>query len=212
MIGGGDPVDDGLIQSMAHPGGNLTGITILAPQVDAKRLELLHEALPELKRVAYVSPRSRDHSAFGPIEAMAKHLGIELDVFVVDHMEHFPSAIDEVRARGHTAGVIGYTTLYAQRENARKIAALAIDAKIVTICEWDYMAEEGCVLGYGTDLRELYSRAAKSIHRILGGTPPSEVPFEAPTRFRLAVNLKTAKALVITFPASIMVRADEVIE
>jgi putative ABC transport system substrate-binding protein len=99
MMGGGDPVDDRLIQSIAHPGGNVTGITILAPQVDAKRLELLHETLPELRRVAYVSPRSRDHTAFGPIEAMAKHLGVELNAFVVDHMERFPSAMSEIRAR-----------------------------------------------------------------------------------------------------------------
>jgi putative ABC transport system substrate-binding protein len=143
---------------------------------------------------------------------MAKHLGIELDVFVVDLMERFPSAMGEIRSRGYMASVIGYTTLYARRENARKIAALATDAKIATICEWDYMAKEGRLLGYGADFRELMSRAANSIHRILGGISPSELPVEGPARFRLAVNLKTAMALGLTIPQSILFRADDVIE
>ena len=207
---GEDPIAAGFAKSLAHPGGTITGIVMLAPELDAKRLHLLLELAPGAKRIAAlaVDPK-RDAPNLAAMSEIAGRSGITLMPFYAKH--------DEYRATFeamHNAGVDAVQLVSAPElfADVSLLATLAVEAKLPTMCEWRAMAVEGCLVGYGPNFAELQRRVAYFVARILQGAAPGELPIEGPTRYEFSVNLKTAKALNFTIPPSIFARADDVIE
>jgi putative ABC transport system substrate-binding protein len=207
----GDPVAAGIAASLARPGGNVTGVVMLGPELDAKRLDLFHQAVPTARRIAAlgVSPK-RSEESLAVVRGAAEALGIELLPFYAEVPAVYPAAFAAMRSAGAQGlAIIGAPEFFT---NASTLAALALEAGLPTVCEWRKMAEQGCLLGYGPDIVELNGRNADYVARIFRGTAPGDLPIEQPTHFEFAVNLKTAKALGLTIPPAILARADDVIE
>jgi len=206
---GDDPVGQGFAASLAHPGRNITGVTMLAVELDAKRLQLLHEALPSARRIAILA-LPQDTENIREMQRTALALGIETEVFRVGQASHYGAAFASMRKGGAQALVI---TAHSQFfHDGAQLTALAAEARLPTICEWAEMARTGCTIGYGPNLREMRRRVADYLARILQGTPPSALPIEGPTRFEFAINLKGARALGMEIPQNLLLRAHEVIE
>jgi putative ABC transport system substrate-binding protein len=207
----GDPVAAGFAAGLARPGGNVTGVVMLAPELDAKRLEFLHEVVPTARHVAVlrVSPK-RGEESLAAVRRAAEVLGVELLPFYAEVPAVYPAAFAAMRS----AGAQGLAIIAAPEffTNASTLATLALEAGLPTVCEWRKMAEQGCLLGYGPDIVELNSRNADYVARIFRGAAPGDLPIEQPTHYEFAVNLKTAKALGLTIPPAILARADDVIE
>jgi putative ABC transport system substrate-binding protein len=208
VIFGPDPVSLGFADSLAHPGGNVTGVLILIAELDAKRVEKLHEAVPSAQRLAALVPPSPGSAK--EMLAAAAHAGLELRLYPVSGPAEYAAAFAKMREAGAQALVIGANPrLY--RDGAM-LAKLALEAGLPTACEWAEMAQLGCLFGYGPDRAELRRRVANYIARIFRGSQPGDLPLEQPTRYELSINLKIAKALGVTIPQSILGAADEVIE
>jgi putative ABC transport system substrate-binding protein len=208
---GGDPVAAGFAASLARPGGNVTGVVMLAPELDAKRLELLRETVPTARRVAVlgVSPKQAEGN-LAAVRGAAEALGLELVVFYAEVPADYSAAFAAMRSASAQALAILSAPDFST--NASTLAAFALEAGLPTVCEWRKMAEQGCLLGYGPDIAELYRRVADYVARIFRGAAPGDLPIEQPTHFEFAVNLKTAKALGLAIPPAILARADDVIE
>lgn len=208
---GEDPITAGFAASLAHPGGTVTGIVMLAPELDAKRLVLLHELVPGSRRVAVLAVNSaRDAPNIAAIKAAGERVGIEILPFYAPETSNFRAAFAAIHSAG--AGALQIVSAPELFANAETLARLAIEAKLPTICEWGSMASQGCLVGYGPNFAELHRRVADYVARLLRGAAPGDLPIEGPTRFDFAVNMKTAKEIKLAVPPSIMVRADEVIE
>jgi len=204
-----DLVGAGMVKSMARPGGNLTGVSILATELDSKRLEILHEAAPSVRRVGvlYDPGIVRSMSA---IKAAAPRLGIEIVLAAGQTEAEIAEAIRTlIRAKVGAVNVLASANLNAFR--AFQIAAFA-RARLPAIYEWPETAELGGFLGYGPRNTVVYRHVAEFVNKILRGAKPSDLPVQQPTKFELVINIKTAKALGIKIPNSILVRADKVIE
>jgi putative ABC transport system substrate-binding protein len=208
---GEDPIVAGFASNLAHPGGTITGIAMLAPELDAKRLLLLHEAVPNSRRIAALAVQvSRDAPNIASVKEAADRAGVELLPFYAASRDDYPSVFAAMRSAGAEAlEIISAPELYT---DAAMLAELAAETRLPTICEWADMAQSGCLLGYGPDLPELERRVASYVARIFRGAAPGDLPIERPTHFQFAVNLKTAKALGLTLPPAILARADDVIE
>ena len=208
---GEDPIAAGFAASVARPGGNVTGLMIWAPELDAKRLQLLHEAVPTARRIAALmaSPLNRA-DPLAVMRPVASAVGIELLAFYVESPTDFDAPFAAMRSAGAQALAITADPRFSN--STPKLAALAIEARLATICEWVEMAREGCLIGYGPIPAELRRRAADYVVRIFRGASPGELPIEGPTRFKFAVNVKTAAMLGLTLPPIVLQRADEVIE
>ena len=207
-----DPVETGLIVSLARPGGNITGMTEMAAQLGGKRLELLKETVPGLSRVAvFWNP---DNPAYGPIlkelEAAAPALGVELRRVEVRVPEDFERAFQDATRQRAGALIVPGDPLVTNRP--RTVADLALKCRLPTMFENKEFAEVGGLLSLGVNLVDSYRRAASHVDKILKGTKPGDLPMEQPTKFDLFVNLKTAKALGLTIPPSVLARADEIIQ
>ncbi len=212
VVFGPDPIELGLAQSYARPGGNVTGVVILAGELEAKRLSILHEAVPDRRRVAALISSSSPASA-GSEAAMRKAaagLGVELLAFPVAVPADYPAAFVRMRAAGAQALVIGATPEF--HRDVKQLAALALEARLPTVCEWAEMAHAGCLIGYGPNRVALRKRMAAQVAQILRGTAPGDVAIELPTVFEFAFNQKIAKSLDLSIPAGVLLRADEVIE
>ena len=207
---GPDPVRLGWATSFARPGGNVTGVIDALGGLDAKRLTLLHEAVPAAKRVAAFVSHGVPETRTQGMRTIAEANGIELSVFEADGPDDYPAAVAATRAAGAQALALTGTP-YFQRD-AALVARLALEAGLPTVCELAETAKSGCLLGYGPDRPELRRRMAHYVAQIFHGVAPGELPIEQPLHFQFAVNLKTAKALGLTIPASILARADEVVE
>lgn len=211
MATGGDLVEAGLVKSLARPGGNITGSTILNPEVSVKRLEILRDALPYAQRVALL--RYQASEGFRPIqrelERAANSLRLTLLYFDTRSPEEFESAFAAMSKAGVQAVVINETPVLTMER--KRIAQLAAKARLPSIGNVVY-APAGGLLGYGVANNLLYRRAAYFVDKILKGTNPGDIPIEQATRFEMVVNLKTAKELGVTIPPIVMVRADRVIE
>ena len=208
---GTDPVAEGLAASLAKPGGHITGIAMLAEALDAKRLNILSESLPGIRKVAVLAGRPPRHDTnVKAVQAMAQTLGLELTVVEADRPVEYPAAFDRMR----TAGAQGLVIVSAPDffRDAAMLAEAARAAGLPTICEWREMAESGCLMAYGPINQELTRRTAAYVVQILRGVPPGELPIESPTQFEFTLNLKTAATLGVQFPPSALIRADEVIE
>ena len=206
-----DAVGTGLVASLAHPGGNVTGTTVLNPELMAKRLELLKELVPTMTQVAVLL--NPDNAANGPVrqamEMTAKALNIGLHPFELRGAGEIESVFAAM-----VDGKIDALVVHDDQVligNAKTIASLAAKQNLPS-CGFLEFATAGGLLAYGVNFVELCRRAGYFVDKILKGTTPSDLPVEQPTKFELVVNLKTAKALGLTIPESFLVRADEVIE
>jgi putative ABC transport system substrate-binding protein len=208
---GGDPVRVGVAESWAHPGGNVTGVSLIAPELEIKRLSLLREALPSVHRIAVLSNhRKVVELAMLPLRKAAAEGGLELVEIWIESPNEYAAAFDVMRGAGVEALLLMPTPeIYRDTE---QIGALAVKAGLPTIGGFRESAQGGLLIGYGPSLRELGQQAAGYVERILNGTPAGELPFQGPTRLDFAINMKTAKALGLTIPTSLLVGAGEVIE
>jgi putative ABC transport system substrate-binding protein len=211
MVTSGDPIGTGLIASLPRPGGNITGSTILAPEINAKRLELLKEAVPRIRRAGALMNPSTPVSdvVFKQMELTARSLGIELRRALVRRGDELDSTFSGlVKARSDGLVIEDDAFLASQ---ATRIADLAAKNRLPTAASLDH-AQTGNFLSYGASFADLWRRAAIFVDKILKGAKPADLPVEQPTRFTLVINLKTAKALGLTIPRSVLIRADRVIQ
>jgi len=212
MAAGGDPVAIGLVESLARPGGNVTGLSQMISELGGKRLALLKEMVPKLSLVAVLwNPQSASSTLYWKeIQLPARQLGLQLHSLKVRGPDDFDKAFeDATRARAGALVVTGDPVITA---NVKRIAGLAAKNRLPSIYQSSDFADAGGLVAYGPDRAELYRRAATYVDKILKGAKPGELPIEQPTKFELVVNLTTAKALGITIPQSLLLRADEVIQ
>jgi putative ABC transport system substrate-binding protein len=206
-----DAVAEGLAASLARPGGNVTGMTIVGAELDAKRLQLLHEAVPAARRIAALAVSEQRHALnIAAMRQVATAAGLELRDFYAATAADYRPAFEAMRVAGAEAlVVVASPELF---RNWQMLHPLALEARLPTVCQWREMAEQGCLLGYGPDLDEARGRVADYVVRVLRGARPGELPIETPTRFAFGINLKTARAIGLDLPPSVLARATEVIE
>ncbi len=212
IVAAGDPVGTGLVQSLARPGGNVTGITGLEAEVSAKRLELLKEAVPNLSRVA-VLWNSADGAMtlmFREIQKAARTLGVAIRPLGVQEPEDFDQAFTAMIQERPDALVVISDPMV--RINRQRILDFAAGNRLPAIYTDRPYAVDGGLMSYGPSFAEMFRRGAAYVDKILKGAKPADLPVEQPTRFELVVNLKTAKALGLTIPPSILIRTDEAIQ
>ena len=208
----GDPVGVGLGTGLAQPGGNVTGLSSMSPELNGKRLELLTAAVPGLSRVALLLDAGdpRRHSQLHDHEAAARVLGVHLQPLEVQSPDEFADAFQTaIQGRAQALIMVGSPLFSMQRA---RLAELALASRLPTMAGEVGYAKAGGLMNYGPNLPESWHRAATYVHKILKGAKPADLPVEQPTKFELIINLKTAKALGITIPPSLLVFADEVIQ
>jgi putative tryptophan/tyrosine transport system substrate-binding protein len=212
MATGGDPVGLGLVATLARPGGNVTGLTTLSRELSGKRLEMLREALPRVSRIGMLWHRTSDIDALTrrETEEAAQTLGIPLKAHGVDGPDGFDQALSAIVA--DRAGAVLVATSPMFFGHRRQLADLAVKHRLPIMFAFREYAEAGGLMAYGPSYAELFRRAAGYVDRILKGAKPADLPIEQPTKFELVINLKTAKALSLTIPPSVLLRADEVIQ
>jgi putative ABC transport system substrate-binding protein len=213
MMGqGSDPVRAGLVESLARPGGNVTGLTALGRELGGKRLELLKEAIPKLSRVAVLydpanPPSLHEVKELLPADARALKLTIQpWEIRAVDDFEKVFAALNKQRPDGLYAFGAGRV----MRPNQKRIVGFALKSRLPSVCASGF--EAGCLMSYGADNADSYRRVAYYVDKILKGAKPAELPVEQPTKFELVINLKTAKQIGVTIPQSMLYRADKVIK
>jgi putative ABC transport system substrate-binding protein len=208
---GADPVLAGVAESWAHPGGNVTGVSLIAPELEIKRLSLLRQVLPSAHRIAVLSNhRKVVEAGLLPLRKAAAEVGLELVEIWVESPNEYATAFARMRGDGAEALVIVPTPeLFRDTE---QLGALAAKTGLPTIGGFRESAQRGLLIGYGPSLRELGLQAAGYVERILNGAQAGELPFQGPTHLDFAINMRTAKALGLTIPPSLLVGADEVIE
>ena len=212
MVGTGDPVQSGLVASLARPGGNVTGNTILGPEVVAKRLQIFKEAVPSLFRVALLwNPQnvSNSHNLV-ELQAAVPRMGLSLISVEVGSVNEFNSAFATMM-REHSDGMIVTADAFHQLHMGRIITFLR-ENRLPGMFQVRENVISGGLMSYGASLPDLFRRGASYVHRILQGTKPADLPVEQPTKFELVINLKTAKALGLDVPFQLQQLADEVIE
>jgi len=208
----GDPVATGLVESLARPGGNITGLSQMAYETAGKRLELLKEIVPKLSRVAVLwNPQGTGSTlSWKELQLPARQLGVQLHSIEVRSPNDLDQAFeDATRAR---AGALFVTAEPVITTNLKRIVGLAAKSRLPSIFQWSEFVDAGGLAAYGPDRADMFRRAATFVDKILKGAKPGDLPVELPTKFELVINIKTAKALGITIPQSILVRADRVIE
>jgi len=205
-----DPVRSQLISSLAHPGGNLTGVTFVFDELAAKRVELLKEVMPRLSRLAVLWDPTHVDNDFPQVEIAARRLGLQLQSLEIRGPNELESALRAaINGRAEALLVVpGRLTGFL----SRRIIEGAAQSKIPVISGWREFAESGAVLTYGPDRVESAKRTVIYVDRILKGARPGDLPVEQPTKFELVVNLKAAKALGLSVPRSVLQRTDQVIE
>jgi putative ABC transport system substrate-binding protein len=211
IAAGADPVEMGFARSLARPGGNITGLSILGTEIAKKRLELLHQAVPGVRVVAFLIQTANPGNPIF-VKAMttaASPLGLQIPVVKVGTPDDLTNAFAEVRAKAEALVVIEDPTFIA---SAKKIADLALSYRLPTMLGNRLYVHAGGLMAYGLVYEDLYRRSAGYVARILKGANPAEMPIEQPNKFDLIINLKTAKALGLTIPPSLLARADQVIE
>jgi putative ABC transport system substrate-binding protein len=206
-----DMVASGLVTSLARPGGNTTGISLLSPELDGKRQEILIEAVPGARRMAALA----DSNVTLPphIQALkeaARTRGIELEIFAVTKPEQISPAIDNAKSSGAKGLNVLASPLFFT--NSREVIERVGAVRLPAIYQWPDMAEQGGLFGYGPRFTQVYRQRARMVVKILRGAKPSDIPVEQPTNFELVVNLKAAKSIGHEVPAALLQRADQVIE
>jgi putative ABC transport system substrate-binding protein len=209
---GGDPVAAGLVDSLARPGGNITGFTTISAVLAGKRLELLKETVPKLSRVAVLwNPQDPGSTQqWKESQLSARELGLQLHSMEVSRAEKYEGAFKEAIKARSTALAVTLSPLTLS--NQKQIADLAAKNRLPAIYSRDDYVTSGGLMSYGPDRIEPYQRAALMVDKILKGAKPADIPVEQPTKFELMINLKTAKALGLTIPPVVLMRAEKVIK
>ena len=208
----GDPVGTGLVQAIASPGGNVTGLAVLTGEMDPKQMELLKEAVPGLSRLAVLVNRENPalQVSLEGIERTARLLSLRVLLLEVRDAKELPGVFDRaVRERASALLVLRDAVFTSNRWD---IVALAERSRIPTMYGWREFVDAGGLMAYGVSFPYLWRLAAGYVDRILRGARPADLPVEQPTKFEFVINLKTAKALGLTIPPSVLARADEVIQ
>jgi putative ABC transport system substrate-binding protein len=209
---GSDPVEAGLIESLARPGGNVTGMTNLLVQLGDKRLELLKETVPKLTRVAvlYV-PADRTHALeLKEIQTAARALGVTVQPWEVRGIKDFDTVFAGMRTkRPDGLQLLGGPLI---RDNRKRIADFALSSRLPSVYTSPLGVDAGGLIYYGADLTDSYRRVATYVDKILKGAKPAGLPVEQPTKFELVINLRTAKQIGLTIPPNVLARADKVIK
>ncbi len=207
-----DMVGSGLVASMARPGGNTTGVSYLATELDGKRQEILTEIVPSVRRIAALAdPKAPAPGHLQTLQDAARARGIELSICPVAERDEIGGAIDAAKAAGAQAlNVLASPLLYAGRQ---LIIERAAAVQLPAMYQWPETAEEGGLAGYGPRFTQFYRNVvARQLVKLLKGANPADLPIEQPDKFELVINLKTAKTLGLTVPQTLLARADEVIE
>ena len=212
MMAAGDPVGSGLVASLAQPGGNVTGMSLMAPDLGGKRLQLVKELLPELSRVAVLWNAANPYSAlvFKETVAAAQTLEVELQSLEIREPADIDGAFEAAMGQPTDALITVEDPLTIDLR--KKIAEYAADHQLPTISGVKLFADAGALMSYGADLADILRRSVAYVDKILKGAKPSDLPVEQPTKFELVINLKTAKSLGLTIPPLLLARADEIIE
>jgi putative ABC transport system substrate-binding protein len=217
MAGSYDPVQEGFITSLAHPGGNITGLSFLAVELPGKRLELLKETVPQSTRIAvmwnpvgpgYVSRQVLLHN----LSVAARALGLHLHVVEVGRADELDTAFAALPQARADALLVMEDALVLNTLRGQVVAALAAKSRLPVMYSWREWVVAGCLMAYGPSLQETFRRTATYVDKILKGATPADLPVEQPTKFELVINLKTAKALGLTIPPTLLFQADEVIQ
>jgi len=206
----GDPVGAGFAATLAHPGGQITGLALLSPDMSTKWIELVSEIVPRASRIALLVEPEAGRNQLPAIEPAAQGLRLQLLRLDIRRPEDIAPAFEEAARQGADAIVPLSSPVFANLRE--RIVALAARYRLPAVYEDRLFAEAGGLLSYGPSLAAVYRRAASYVDRILKGAKPGDLPIEQPTKFELVINLKTAKALGLTIPPSVLARADEVIE
>jgi putative ABC transport system substrate-binding protein len=206
-----DPVRTGLVRNLSRPEGNVTGFSSMNADLDAKRLELLREALPALKRVGVMwSPVDPSGAAVMSVaDGAARSLKVELEPLPIHRPEDLPDAFAAAKKRAVDAAMILGTPILFPYQ--RRIAELASAAGVPTVSAWRQLPEAGGLLSYGADLLDINRRLAEIVAKIFKGAKPADIPVERPTKFELVINVKAAKALGLKIPQPLLLRADRLI-
>jgi putative ABC transport system substrate-binding protein len=207
----GDPVGSGMVASLARPGGNATGLSIQTTDLASKRLELLREVVPGLRRLAIMANVGLPDAVLEmrEVQATARALGLEVAASEIRKAEDITPAFEVFKGRAEALYVC---TDALVNTNRARINTLALAARLPTMHGWREFVEVGGLMSYGPNFPDLFRRSADYVDKILRGAKPGDIPVEQPTRFDLVINLTTAKALGLTIPESFLLRADEVIE
>jgi ABC-type uncharacterized transport system substrate-binding protein len=209
---GGDPVELGLVTSLARPGGNITGISIMTSELMPKRFELLFELVPQARVIALlVNPNNAlPQPIIRDLQETARAKAVQLPILNAGTEGEFESAFATLVQLGAGALLVAADPFFTSRRE--QLAALAARYAVPALYEWREFPEAGGLISYGSSVPDMYRQTGAYAGRILAGAKPADLPVEQPTKFELVVNLKTAKALGVTVPPSILARADEVIE
>jgi putative ABC transport system substrate-binding protein len=206
-----DPIGAGLVASLARPGGNVTGLSLQQTDLAGKRVELLREIVPRLRRLAIIadSGNSQAMLEMGEVQSAAHTLGLEVTLLEIRRGEDIAPAFEALAGRADALYVV---TTALMDGNRTRIITLALGGRLATIFNGSGFVQVGGLLSYGPNVPDLSRRAADLVDKILRGAKPADIPIEQPTKFELAVNLTTAKALGLDVPGTLLARADEVIE
>ena len=213
FTGVADPVGGGFVSSLAQPGGNITGLSLMAPDLDGKRLELLKEAFPKIARVAFLwggSGGTRGNLPLTEMEAVAKALGIKLQSLPVRSLDDFESAFARAKREGAQALITTPSSLVSTQQ--RQVLEFAAKNRLPAMYPESEFVEAGGLMSYGPNITDHWRRAADFVDKILKGTKPAEIPVEQPIKFEFVINLKAAKQIGMTIPPNVLVRADRVIK
>jgi putative ABC transport system substrate-binding protein len=207
----GDPVGTGLVTSLAHPGGNSTGISIQQTDLVSKRLELIREVVPNLRRIAMIGNSHSPNSVteMREVQATVGKFGFELSTYGIRQAEDFAAAFEAIKGKADALYVCGDPLV---NTNRNRINTLALAAHMPTVYGFRELAEAGGLLSYGPNFPDLFRRAAGFVDKIVRGVKPGDIPVEQPTKFELVINLITAKALGLKIPDKLLFTADRVIE
>ncbi len=215
MSAADDPIADGFVGTLARPGGNVTGIANIVSDLDGKRLDLLREAIPGLARVGVLTNPTmrpgRNRELIAALHAAARARGLELQIFDVTRTDEIPGAFAAI-ARARVGALLVRADTQVLEPNRSMVAAMAIRHRLPGMYPWHFYAEVGGLMAYASSIPGFHHRSAMYVDRILKGTKPGDLPVERPTTFELMINLKTAGLLGLTLPASLLARADEVIQ
>jgi putative tryptophan/tyrosine transport system substrate-binding protein len=208
----GDPVATGLVQSLAHPGGHVTGISEIASELSAKRLQLLTETVPKVRKVAMLwnADDLGMTLRYRAADKAAQILRIKVEALGVREPDDFAAAFAAM-TRDPPDAILMVTDALTLL-NHKKVFDFAAAHRLAAIYEFDFLVRDGGLMSYGPDMAELYDRAAGLADRFLKGASPADLPLEEPTRLRFAINLKTAQAIGLTVPAMVLAQADEIIQ
>jgi putative ABC transport system substrate-binding protein len=205
-------VRSGLVSSLAHPGGNVTGVTVFGPGLAAKRLELLKEVVPNMARVAFLwNPANPDQKfSLNEVQAGARALGVTLQSVEARSREELERALTTMKQSRPSALLM--TADGVLHRYIGRIVAFTAEARLPVMYQLREAVDRGGLMSYGASLPDLGRRAASYVDKILKGAKPADLPVEQPTKFELVINLKTAKALGLTIPQPLLLRADQVIQ